>query len=124
MNPQVQPEAATPATHMDNWLAREKAAADKALAKFKENLEINPAYAFEWADSAVGASAVLEVIAKIKSGLTAGKTWAEIKEWASAEVLQRACNMRRSTSSTSNLVDSNRLQAWASVLDAFKWQSV
>ena len=91
--------------------------ANASIVKFKENLEKNPLYAFEWSADAIEAAAVLEVVRFSRLVLERGGVEA-VRESANREVMTRASGVtNRSTSTASNSLNDNRLVAWARLVE-------
>lgn len=109
------------------WVEAEQSAATKSLDKFKENLEVNPHYAFEWSQAAFKAAGTLQMTGSVLRALE----WYQKPETRSPEkeclegirdeayraVMGGARNPARSSSPTSNLIETETVRAWADLLN-------
>ena len=71
-------------------LARKLDAAITDIAKFEENLVVNPVYAFEWADAAMQASAMAQYVAQSVAAMENGATNVQIYEEWQRELVRQA----------------------------------
>lgn len=89
--------------------------ADRQLEKFLTRFADSPAYAFEWADSAIAAAATQRVITQVVKALTAEDSKATLDSiccYALKEAMRAIRDPARSTSPTSNLVETAIGSAW------------
>lgn len=104
---------------------REKERADGILARFAEKFASDPMRAFEWSQDAFQAAAVSEAtstLLRYVDSLAEGKESDDeigerIAEWLRSEVLRMAKYPPRSTSPQSNLVEQEKLAAYARLLE-------
>lgn len=88
-----------------------------AIAKFGDNLSVNPAYAFEWGMAAIDAAGVIEVYSRAQLAIEAGQPLADLRAELSKNVFFAARNPERSTSTTSNLIAQAKLSATAALVE-------
>lgn len=113
---------------MRRLLTSDVEAVDDQLAKFKESLDKDAAYAFAWADRVIEATVRREIAATILDHtarlLCAGKSDDEVYELILKEItqqtLRRAREVQNSTSRCSNLVEDFRRAEWARLVDRFE----
>jgi hypothetical protein len=91
------------------------------VATFRDRLVANPANAFEWADSAMQASAKWEAAEQVLKLLKERGPDA-VHEVIQAQTLRLARNPYRSTAMAANAMWSWRLEAWADLADDWKWR--
>ncbi len=83
------------------------------IKAWTENLESNPAYAFEWSSDTIREAAKLEICATILRLLKEGNNSVEdLLEYARENLHRRAERKPESTSVMANLVNDYRLEAW------------
>lgn len=91
----------------------------ETIAKFKENLDINPMYAFEWSRDAFRAAARIKVAAITLPLLENAEISDEDRKMAIAEVrvakeaIRMARNGENCSSQVDNIAKRSELQAWA-----------
>lgn len=98
----------------------------RTVAKFTERLAEDPAYAFEWGDSAMDAAASLAVASRLKAIITA-----QSAKMTEDELVKAVCDMilqnmvhgaqspKQSTSTCANLMDRYTTKAYAGLADLF-----
>ncbi len=91
--------------------------AREMIADFAQKVLDTPAYALEWSNSAFTAAAQREVFGQVLAGLENEMPVEELRGIAQREINRRARNPSHSTSQPSNLLDEQRLQAWAEALE-------
>lgn len=94
--------------------------AQRALNKFKERFDKDPAYAMEWSDAAYEAAAFQDLYRRVKNGFTGEDsklTPAELEKWAREELRHKARHVQRSTSVGSNLMCTYSIAAHQSLID-------
>jgi hypothetical protein len=89
----------------------------KDLAKFQENLAVNPAYAFEWADKPIAAAAHLSVFTQVIEAIDNDTPLDKIAKYAESQMRCAARYPSKSTSVCTNEVAQFKLAAWADVLE-------
>jgi len=96
--------------------------AETTLADFAAKLAADPADAFAWGRAAMQAAAEREVLPRLlrvlrddDGGLIAAR------KLATDSALQMARNPASSTSALSNLMEQNKLAAWAAFLQRVEW---
>jgi hypothetical protein len=99
---------------VDRVLRRGLDDAKATIAKFKANLDENPAYAFEWGTDAITAAATLDVYTQLVEVFAKTDVATTVKE--AREAVMRGARydvLPRSTSPTSNLVNAAKVAAFA-----------
>lgn len=104
--------------------------ADRALEKFRQKLETDPAYALEWSLSSFEYAATRQVALQVKTwienlqnqveekGYTEDHCYSLMKAEATKVAIQKATRMAQSTSPTSNLIEDFTRAAWAKSVDS------
>lgn len=90
------------------------------LARFTAKMAVNPLHAFEWADSAIDAAAVLDTNARVLEALSEPDTKAtpeSILDWLKREIRHMAKWPSRSTSIGSNASAMYRLASMQNLVD-------
>ena len=95
--------------------------ADAVLEDFQKRLAANPIYAFQWADSAMKASARKHwfsyYVGSIEGASEENRTEANIRKFVTKEILQRSASRSVSSSRCSNAVADFELEALTEILD-------
>ena len=92
--------------------------ADGKIERFTSNLRTNPAYAFEWSDTAFQAAATLDVNARVTNMLNSDLTIDAVQKELIHEVVTGSRHPSHSTSQPSNLMQQYKLAVLASLLAA------
>lgn len=98
----------------------------RELAKFQENLAKHPTYALSWSGSLFAAAAAHEVAKEVRGWFEAGADMADVTDEALKQAMRGARNLgnSRSTSTTSNLVDDCKANAWARAYERLSGRSM
>ena len=88
---------------------------DRDLAKFKERLETNPAYAFEWSQNTFPAAAKIHVGRCLKEWITNKATIDGIMYEINKIVVRAVRWPERSTSQQSNIMKQEIAAVWAEI---------
>jgi len=91
--------------------------AREQLAKFAEQLSSDPVYAFTWADKHFRYAAHVKVCSDLLENIEAGSTLDQITTFLGREVLRRAKNPARSTSVSSNMMETELMHVYAEILE-------
>jgi hypothetical protein len=112
------------------WVADKKAKANRDLGEFKNRLEKNPAYAFEWAGLGFEAAAMIEVCSIVENCIdtlsqinnseekASEENWfASMKKIALTNSLENSRRPSRSSSPYSNEMSREKAAVWTKVYD-------
>lgn len=110
---------------IQRWVKNTIESAQYTIAKFQENLAVNPAYAFEWSDGAFRAAADIKIAhfvqgfldAEVPEGTTDEARVEHLRKYATRQVMNGARSPKRSTSPCTNLLEQDELAAWANLLE-------
>ncbi len=105
--------------------------AEKAMAKFQENFNTNPIYAFEWAASAMAGAQMKLVCMEIQHVLLYQQSQPEpspqaVVDWIKQKAYEHLVRgiESRSTSVMTNEMARHAGASWAQVVDDLKWRGL
>jgi hypothetical protein len=91
--------------------------AQGTVAGFVAQLDTDPAYAFQWADNAMKASAKMQILKEALYSLEKGRSVDALRVSVTAEVLRRAKYPEMSTSVPANLMATYKTAAMSELLE-------
>lgn len=93
---------------------------EETLAKFKANLNQDPAYALRWADAAFDAVPAIEEFSRVLHDLEAGVPMEKVAEAIAEDLLNCTTNPATGSSQATNLVSVGRTKALARLSRALR----
>lgn len=110
-------KAAERAEYVARYFAQEIVDAQATIASWRKSLDENPTYAFQWSDATFKAAAALDVLIRFKEINELAGTDKMLEE-ARSRVISGAKYPPASTSMPSNLIDTYKTAALASLVES------